>query len=389
MRKRVLILGQEGYIGTALTRFLSDEHTPLVGVSQASKYDVFGVDNNSRDKNVKSVGSESLTRKIVIGARDLNVATDVHGLRNTMRDFKPDAIVHLAEQPSAPFSMTSAKSAMETQRNNVCGTLNVLYAMKQECPTAHLIKLGTEGEYPDWLWDGKHIPEGSRMSVYTEEAPQTSSCIRIGEGTRPDATRSWEIPTPRYAGSWYHWSKVFDSMNIDYACRIWGLSATDVNQGVVYGHVPGTRLDYDQYFGTVVHRFVVQAVAGIPLTVYGEGEQTRGFIALRDSIKALQLLIDNPPAGGEFRVIHQTTEAKTINEIAELVQKVTGCKIEHVENPRAERSACKFTFDNSTLLNLGLLPTNMEEEIRNLVPVVEANKERINKDVIKPTVLWK
>jgi UDP-sulfoquinovose synthase len=337
------------------------------------KYDVLGIDNNLREKNVQSIGSETVMPKDRMLSKCIDIAKDPHGLKLQIRHFQPDAIIHLAEQPSAPFSMKSQKHATDTMSNNVIGTLNLLHSIKEECPTAHLIKIGTEGEYPDWLWNGKHIPEGGRMKVDITGTIHTN----------------WEIPTPRYAGSWYHWSKVHDSMNIDYACRIWNLRATDINQGIVYGHMNGTRLDYDQYFGTAINRFVVQAVAGMPLTVYGKGNQTRGFIALQNSVEALELLINNPAKQGELRVIHQTTDAKTVNEVAELVQKVTGCEIEHIPDPRTEAEECKFTFDTSTLDGLGLQKIEMEEVIRDLVQKVSSQKHRIRPNVIKPTTTWK
>lgn len=374
--KKVLILGNEGYIGTALTKHL-----------ESKGYSVLGVDNGLREKNVRSIGSESLTKKdCAIEKHTLDISTDYQNLKHLFKEEQPDAIVHLAEQPSAPFSMKSPRDAAETQRNNVIGTLNVLHAMKDACPEAHLVKLGTEGEYPDWLWDGKHIPEGNRMTVGYE----TEHCTGEGEDMKCALVHdNWEIPTPRYGGSFYHLSKLHDSMNIDYACRIWGLKVTDVNQGVVYGHLPGTRFDYDQYFGTVVNRFVTQAVAGMPLTVYGTGGQTRGFIALQNSLDAITLLIDTPAKSGEFRVIHQTTDAKSVMEIAELVQKITGCEIAHIENPRAELVENKFTFDTTTLDSLGLKPIDMEIVIRELVSTVEAHKADIITGVIKPTTTWK
>lgn len=372
-RIKVLILGAEGYIGTALSIHLDPK-----------QYEVLGIDNNLRERNVQSIGGESLMTKSRMLSKGIDIAKDPQGLKLQIRHFQPDAIIHLAEQPSAPFSMKSQKHATDTMSNNVIGTLNLLHSIKEECPTAHLIKLGTEGEYPDWLWDGKHIPEGNRMEVWNEKKGSPLDTRKISEHFE-----EWKIPTPRYAGSWYHWSKVHDSMNIDYACRIWGLRATDVNQGIVYGHMNGTRLDYDQYFGTVINRFVVQAVADMPLTIYGEGGQTRGFIALQNSVEAIKLLIDNPAEQGDFRVIHQTTDTKQVREIAEIVRGITGCKIENLPNPRTELSENSFTFDTSTLTGLGLKPYSMEDVIRDLVEKVQAQREKIRTDIINPTTTWK
>jgi len=246
-------------------------------------YEVAGLDNNLRKRNVESVGGKSLT-KVEKHPNTMahDISKDALATKILVKDLQPDAIVHLAEQPSAPFSMISAQRAAETQRNNVVGTMNVLWAIREVNPEIHLIKLGTAGEYSDWIWDKRQIPESPRVKI-----------------------DGWEIPTPRYAGSFYHFSKLFDSFNIDYACRIWGLRATDINQGVVYGHLPGTRLDIDEWFGTVVNRFCAQAVAGIPLTVYGSGGQERGFISIRNVMEAIELVIENPPEG--YYIIHQLT----------------------------------------------------------------------------------
>lgn len=405
--KRVMILGQEGYIGTALTFYLKEKG-----------YIVEGIDNDLRVRNVGSIGSKSLTEKKKAGAKKISTF-NFQGLKQILKNFQPDAIVHLAEQPSAPFSMRSVKGAVDTQKNNILGTMNVLWAIKEVCPDAHLVKLGTEGEYPDWLWDGKHIPEGNRMEVYSkkkngsdtifkvkhpvtkeqaellrdeiEEARREKRDIVIGpniEVIQPDVFTEWEIPTPRSFGSIYHSTKFYESHLIDYLCRVWGLTATDVNQGVVYGHCNGTRLDYDSYFGTVVNRFAVQAVAGMPLTVYGRGDQTRGFIALQNSIEAIELLIANPADKGEFRVIHQTTMEYSVNKIAQMIQDITGCEIEHIENPRAEMESNSFTFDNSTLIDLGLRVIDMPDVLPDLIETVKENKENIKEEVIKPTTTW-
>ena len=356
--KNILILGVAGYLGRPLKDYLESKgHT------------VLGIDNGDREKNVSDVGSASLAplkeQQNVLDASTLNFKE----LKKILLDFQPDAIVHLAEQPSAPFSMIDVQHATDTQNNNIIGTLNVLWAIKEVCPDTHLIKLGTAGEYPDWLYKEITVPEGSRITVNYQG-------------------KDWEIPTPRYAGSWYHFSKLHDSYNIDYACRIWGLRATDLNQGVVYGHIDGTRFDYDQYFGTVVNRFVTQAVAGIPLTIYGEGGQTRGFININNSMHAIGLVIDNPAEKGEFRVIHQLTETHSVKNIADLVHNVTGCEIEYIENPRAELPQNILNFEAKKLKGMGLKPIHMADEIENMIKFADAHKNRIRPDVIRPNTKW-
>lgn len=357
---KILVLGGEGYIGTALIPFLREKG-----------HEVRSIDNCLREDNVRDIGSKSITPKEKRGSIFMNINDP--DLFSKLKSFQPDTIINLAHQPSAPFSMRSAQDAMYTQHNNVLGTLNVLWAMKEVCPDAHLICLGTEGEYGADVWDGKHIPEGGSMSV------------GFYEKFRDDNTEGfegWTIPTPRYAGSFYHWSKVFSDYNIDYATRVWGLTATNIQQGIVYSHRNGTRLDADTMFGTTVHRFVAQAVAGMPLTVHGTGGQTRGFICLQNSLEAIGLLAENPPEKGEFRVLHQTTEEHTVKSIAEKIQKLTGCEISYVDNPRVEKAENTFTFDTSTLDNLGLQKITLDEELPHLIEVVRENKDNIIKDVL-------
>src|SRR2546422_3349588 len=326
---RVLIAGIDGYLGWPLALHLA-----------ARGHEVYGIDNFSRRKNVAEVGSWSAI-PIPNMRRRLEVARNLLGLRikffhgdlrkyqdalSVLRESKPDAIVHLGEQPSAPYSMIDCKHASFTQENNVSGTLNLLWAMKEFSPRAHLVKLGTMGEYGT---PNIEIPEGFFEIEY--------------QGRRD------RLPFPRQAGSFYHLSKVHDSANIALACKIWGLISTDIMQGVVYGsrtreladYRLNTRFDFDQIFGTVINRFCAQAVIGYPLTPYGRGGQKRGFIALVDSIQCLTLAIQNPPRSGEYRVFNQLDEVYSINELAKRVKRVADTmsihvEINSVENPRVE-----------------------------------------------------
>lgn len=352
---KVLILGSEGYIGTALQDHLREKG-----------HEVKGIDNNSRKENVISVGGDSVTEKKVKDHIDIDISTEFEELCSVVKDFQPDTIVHLAEIPSAPFSMISPEHSSRVIRNNTTGTMNVLWAVKLHAPDAHLIKLGTEGEYPDWLWNEKHIPEGHYMEV----------------------DNGWKIPVPRNFGSVYHSTKFYESFLIEYFCRIWGITATDVNQGVVYGHRNGTRFDIDECFGTVINRFVAQAVIGMPLTVYGEGGQTRGFINLQNSIEAIELLTVNPPEKGEFRVIHQTTQEHSVMGIAEKIQELTGCEIKKIPNPRKEMDHNEFTFETKTLDDLGLKTIPLDEELPRLIETITENKDRIIESSIMPKTTW-
>src|SRR6266571_6668553 len=270
---RVLVCGIDGYLGWPLS------------LSLASRgFEIYGIDNFPRRRNVGEVGSCSALP--IIGMEDrLSAAQRILGtkltfvdgdLRNyrdvakVVKESRPDAIVHLGEQPSAPYSMIDQEHAVFTQGNNVVGTLNILFAMRELAPNAHLVKLGTMGEYGT---PGIDIPEGFFDIEYRG--------------------RKALLPFPRQAGSFYHLSKVHDSANVALACRIWGLMSTDVMQGVVYGTRTSeitdnklmTRFDFDEVFGTVINRFCAQAVIGYPLTPYGKGRQRRGFIAVVDSIQ--------------------------------------------------------------------------------------------------------
>ncbi len=349
---KVIIYGAAGFIGNPLRR-----HLASLG------HEVSSYDNFVRAEQMKEVGSESLTPWDTEGITELDVC-DFDGVRASVEKDRPDAIIHLGEQRCAPYSMVSAKNAAFTQRNNLVGTMNILWAMKEVKPDCHLVKLGTAGEYPDWLYKDVLIPEGSR--------------IKVGYGGKED----WEIPVPRYFGSWYHASKMYDSFNIDYACRIWGLRATDLNQGVVYGHSEGTIFDYDHIFGTVVNRMAVQAVAGHPLTVYGEGGQTRGFISLQNALEAITLVMQNPPEG--YRVIHQVTETHSIMSIAEKVAALTGAEIRKYPNPRFEMESHTLRFEAKTLKDFGLKQVTLDDTLPGIIETAAAHKENIDKDIILP-----
>jgi UDP-sulfoquinovose synthase len=298
-----------------------------------------------------------------------------------LTDTAPETIVHYGEQPSAPFSMISRKHALETQRTNVLGTLNLLFGIRDKVPDCHLVKLGTMGEYgtPDI-----DIEEGF---------------IEIEHKGRKDT-----LPFPKMPGSLYHLSKVHDSHNIHFACRIWGLRSTDLNQGVVYGVATdetalderlATRFDYDEVFGTVLNRFCVQAVIGHPLTVYGEGGQTRGFLNIRDTLQCVELAVTNPPELGEYRVFNQFTEQFSVSELAGLVQRSArtvghDVDIRRYPNPRVEAEQHYYNAVNTKLLDLGLEPHHLGEElVRSMLETIERHKDRVIERAILPSTQWK
>jgi UDP-sulfoquinovose synthase len=306
---------------------------------------------------------------------------DAEFLDGVLADIRPAAIVHYGEQPSAPFSMRSRADAIETQYTNVIGTLNLLFAMRELVPDCHLVKLGTMGEYGTPNID---IEEGF---------------IEIEHKGRRDT-----LPFPKMPGSLYHLSKVHDSHNIHFACRIWGLRSTDLNQGVVYGVETDesvqderlvTRFDYDEYFGTVLNRFCVQAVIGHPLTVYGEGGQTRGFLNIRDTLQCVELAANNPADLGEYRVFNQFTEQFSVSELAKLVQRSAAevgheVEIRNYPNPRVEAEQHYYNAANTKLRDLGLQPHLLGEElVHSVLRVIERHRDRVIDSAILPTTRWK
>ena len=378
---RILVLGGDGYLG-----WPSALHLSAVG------HEVAVSDNFVRRTYDAELGVDSLVpiaplhervaewerlsgKAIAVFPGDLMDATFVHGM---VRDFRPDTIVHFAEQRSAPYSMIDQKHAVYTQTNNVVGNLNVLYAIADIDPDIHLVKLGTMGEYGTPNFD---IEEG---------------WLTITHKGRTDT-----VLYPKRPGSFYHLSKVHDSHNIEFACRVWGLRATDLNQGVVYGVETeetvlspklATRFDYDAVFGTVLNRMVIQAVLGHPLTVYGTGGQTRGLLNLVDTVECIRISAENPAERGEFRVFNQFTEQMSVADIAQTVSKAYpgSCTIEQVDNPRVESESHYYRAAHTRLLDLGLVPHLLSETlIDSLFAVVERHKERVITSAIRPTVRWR
>jgi UDP-sulfoquinovose synthase len=267
-----------------------------------------------------------------------------------------------------------------TQTNNLVGTLNVLWAIRDYAPDCHLIKLGTMGEYGTPNID---IEEGF---------------IDIEHNGRRD-----RLPYPKQPGSFYHLSKVHDSHNIMFACRVWGLRSTDLNQGVVYGIQTEetssderliTRFDYDECFGTALNRFCVQAVIGHPLTVYGKGGQTRGYLNIRDTIQCVELTASAPPAAGQYRVFNQFTEQFSVNQLAELVVKSgteLGLRVQigAIPDPRVEKEEHYYNAKNTNLMKLGLKPHTLSEElVESMLTVIKKYQSRVVRDHILPRIRW-
>jgi len=378
---RILVLGGDGYLGwpTALHLSRRGHEVGVVDNFVRRQYDFeMGVDSlvpiahlQRRVRTWEEVSG--LAVEAFVG--DL---TDHRFVEKVLDRFGPEAVVHFAEQRSAPYSMIDRAHATYTQVNNVVGTLNLLYAIAERDPAVHLVKLGTMGEYGTPNID---IEEGF---------------IEITHKGRTDV-----LPYPKQPGSFYHLSKVHDSHNIQFACRIWGLRATDLNQGVVYGQETdettmhpdlATRFDYDGVFGTVLNRFCVQAVVGHPLTVYGRGGQTRGMLDIRDTLACVELALLHPPAEGEFRVFNQFTESFSVRQMAELVAdaypgRVT---IEHVADPRVEKEEHYYRAAHTKLLDLGLVPHLLgPATLRSILAVVDRHRDRVDPGAIAPTVQWR
>ena len=381
---RVMVLGGDGYCGWATALYLSAKvHTVAI------------VDNFIRRQWDHELGAQTLTPILPLSDRlrawarrtgktidsFVGDVMDYDFLLSVVQQFEPETIIHFAEQRSAPYSMIDRKHAVFTQTNNVIGTLNVLFAIRETQPDCHLIKLGTMGEYGTPNID---IEEGY---------------IPIEHNGRRDV-----LPYPKQPGSFYHLSKVHDSHNMMFACKVWGLRATDLNQGVVYGTMTDeigldealiNRLDYDEVFGTVLNRFCVQAAIGQPLTVYGKGGQTRGFLDIRDTVRCIELACLNPAARSECRVYNQFTEQFSVLDIALKVQeagKDLGMKVEidHIPDPRVEAEQHYYNAKHSKLLDLGLQPHYLSESLLDsLMNIALKYRDRVDPTIMLPQVNWR
>jgi UDP-sulfoquinovose synthase len=380
---RILILGGDGYLGWPTALHFS-----------ARGHEVSVVDNFSRRRWHEEAGTASLTPiadlqpridawKEITGREIrsyVGAIEDGDFLDEVVAETRPEAVVHYGQQASAPYSMASREKAVETQHANVIGNLNLLFAIRDHVPDCHLVKLGTMGEY-------------GQPDIDIEEG-----YIEIEHKGRKDT-----LPFPKLPASLYHCSKVHDSTNIHFACRVWGLRATDLNQGVVYGidtdETAGderliTRFDYDEIFGTVLNRFCLQAVIGHPLTVYGAGHQTRGFLNIRDTIACVELAVANPAERGDFRVFNQFTEQFSVLELAGLVKHAGehlgyAVEIQHYENPRVEKEEHYYNAIHTKLLDLGLEPTLLGEElVESMIHIIERYKGNAIESSIDPRTRW-
>jgi UDP-sulfoquinovose synthase len=378
---RILVLGADGYLGWPTALYLSDFG------HEVAVLDNFARRGYDRELGVASlVPIESLKERVAawreVSGKQLATyvgdLTDAEFVHAAVSGFRPDAIVHFAEQRAAPYSMIDQAHAVYTQTNNVVGTLNLLYAIAETDPSIHLVKLGTMGEY-------------GTPNIDIEEG-----WLEITHNGRTD-----RMLYPKRPGSFYHLSKVHDSHNIEFACRIWGLRATDLNQGIVYGQQTpqtaldprlATRFDYDAVFGTVLNRFTIQAVLGHPLTVYGTGGQTRGLIDIRDTAECIRIACEQPAAAGEFRVFNQMTQSLSVEQIAKTVAAAYpgDVEVEHLDNPRVELEDHYYNVVHTALPELGLKPHLLSDTlIDSLFGVVEQYQDRIELGAMRPAVQWR
>lgn len=380
---KILVAGGDGFCGWPTALYLSKQGHDVAILDSSIRREW---DEELHSNSITPIASldervrrwQELTGKVIPTYKGDLKSYDF--LREVINQAQPEAFIHFAEQRSAPYSMIDREHAVFTQTNNVIGTLNVIYAIKEMVPDCHLIKLGTMGEYGTPNID---IEEGF---------------IRIQHNGREDV-----LPYPKQPGSMYHLSKVHDSQNLMFACKTWGLRVTDLNQGIVYGlHTDETlmdtvlvnRLDYDAIFGTALNRFLIQAAIGHDLTVYGSGGQTRGLLNITDTVRCIEIAAENPADTGEFRVFNQFTEEFSVLDLAEKVQHVAkeegyGTNIAHLDNPRVEKEQHYYRAANTKLIDLGLKPHLLTDDVlRDILYAGMTHKDRVIPENVLPKVTW-
>lgn len=386
MSKRVMVLGGDGFCGWPTSLFLSKQG-----------YDVVIVDNLSRRMIDIELGVDSLTPISSIFKRlqrweeltgqkipfyNFNIAENYHRLLTAIKDFEPDAIIHFAEQRAAPYSMKSSYHKRYTVDNNLNGTNNLLAAIVESNLDIHIVHLGTMGVY-GYQTAGLQIPEGY-LKVFVET---------------DQGQKELDILYPASPGSIYHMTKTQDALLFYFYNKNDGLRVTDLHQGVVWGttteecdmdEVLINRFDYDGDYGTVLNRFLIQAVVGHPLTVHGTGGQTRAFIHIRDTVRCIQLAVDNPPKfGAKVEIFNQATETHSVRYLAQLVSQVTGAEIRYYRNPRKEAPENDLLVKNEKFLGLGLDPTRLETGLmKEVMQIAEKYKHRCDKTAIICTSCW-
>lgn len=382
--KRLIVLGADGYLGFPVSLHFAN-----------AGFEVHAVDNLSKRFIEARVGVAPLiplapfnhrfdnwnlaNSRCRISTHLIDIATQSRLLYNLIDELKPSVIIHFAEQPSAPYSMRGRSEAVDTQINNISGTLNLAFAIKKYAPHCHIIKLGTMGEY-------------GTPNIDIEEG-----WLDIEHNGRND-----RVMFPKKANSFYHLSKVHDSNNLEFAARNWNLMITDLNQGIVYGHDTDlmelskstTSFHYDSIFGTVINRFMIQGLCGSPLTVYGSGDQIRAYLHISDVLKCIHLAVDNPPDPGEFRVRNQFTEFKSVNDLSMIVAEALSMlglssEISHIVNPRLETNHHYYNPSNRSFIELGLNPLLLTPQVvYDMLVQLQPFISNVQRDSFYPTIKW-
>jgi len=381
---RILVLGADGYLGWPTCMYFSQRGHEVIGVDNYFRR------NAAREQNCEAIfPNPNLTQRAIVWKENTGKTINIHVgdvcnhyfLRSIFETYRPDAAIHYAEQPSAPYSMIDYERAAFTLKNNLMSTLNLIYAVNEFAPECHIIKLGTMGEY-------------GTPNIDIEEG-----WIDIEHKGKRD-----RFLFPRQAGSLYHTTKIMDTDLLWFYVRTWGLRVTDLMQGPVYGiSTDETDLDhrlmpnfhYDEIFGTVLNRFLVQAVVGYPLTVYGKGKQIRGYLNIEDTMQCVYLSAMQPAKSGELRIFNQVVEIFSVNQLAERVKAVgdkLGFRVDiaHVNNPRIEKEEHYYNPIFTRLLELGLKPHYLTDEVLEaMLKRVDQYKDNVNKDAISIGVEWK
>ncbi|MEQ5872176.1 NAD-dependent epimerase/dehydratase family protein [Sagittula sp. NFXS13] len=383
---RIAILGGDGFVGWPTALHLSN-----------AGHEVHILDNLSRRWIDTELGVQSLTPMDSIQERCriwkqtsgetihfhlLDLAKEYERLKQWLAETKPDAVIHFAEQRAAPYSMKTDRHKVYTVNNNTNATHNLLAAMVESAPDAHLVHLGTMGVY-GYSSVGAPIPEG-----YLDVQIDT-----------PNGPKEQEILYPTRPGSIYHMTKSLDQILFQFYAQNDGLRITDLHQGIVWGtHTDQTRkheqlinrFDYDGDYGTVLNRFLIQAAIGYPLTVHGTGGQTRAFIHIQDSVRCIELALGDAPASGDrVKIFNQMTETHRVRDLADLVAKLTGAKVKNLPNPRKEAPENDLIVDNDQFLALGLNPTTLAEGLLSeVVDVAKKYAHRIDRSRVPAVSAW-